>query len=320
MTLATTFGIDGPALTARERAFHREADPWGFILFKRNIENPEQVRRLTADLRDCVGREAPILIDQEGGRVDRLGPPHWPAHVPPLEVAAGQGLDARAEALRTRYARIGADLAALGIDVNCAPTLDIAGPATHPFLRNRCYAEAAGEVAVLGRAVADGLADAGVLPVMKHMPGHGRGAVDSHHDLPRTDAPRPVLEAEDFAPFRALADLPMAMTAHVVFEAFDPTSPVTTSAEMIRSIRGESGFDGLLMTDDIGMNALEGAVEDRALRALAAGCDLVLHCNGNLQERERVANVLPPLTAAAAARADRALAQRPALKEAAHAR
>ncbi|MEL7275177.1 MAG: glycoside hydrolase family 3 N-terminal domain-containing protein [Pseudomonadota bacterium] len=317
MIAATTFGIDGPVLSARERDFHRQAQPWGFILFKRNVESPDQLRRLTSELRDCVGREAPILIDQEGGRVDRLGPPHWPTHVPPLDEAAGAPLPVRAAALKDRYRRIASDLRATGIDVNCAPALDIAYPDTHPFLRNRCYGETAEDVAVLGRAVADGLMEGGVLPVMKHMPGHGRGRVDSHHDLPRTDAPRPVLEAEDFAPFRALSDLPMGMTAHMVFEDIDPTVPATASPKMVQTVREQIGFDGLLMTDDIGMNALSGTVEERVATSLAAGCDLILHCNGDIDERERVAAVVPALAGRAAVRADAALALRP--RETAHA-
>jgi len=303
-------GCAGPALTPDEAAFFRDADPWGFILFARNVESPGQLRRLTGDLRAAVGRDAPVLIDQEGGRVARLGPPHWRAWPAPRDEVGAAGPARAARAMYLRYRLIAAELRAAGIDVNCAPVADIATPATHPFLRNRCYGETAGAVAAIARAVADGLADGGVLPVLKHIPGHGRATADSHLALPRVAAPPAELEAGDFAAFRALADLPMAMTAHVVFDALDPDLPATLSPLAIEAIRGTIGFAGLLMTDDISMGALAGPVGARAAAARAAGCDLVLHCNGEPAEMAAVAEAAGALDGAAAARAARALAAR----------
>ncbi len=302
---ACILGCAGPRLGAREAAFFHDADPWGFILFARNVENPRQLRALTAALRDAVGRDAPILVDQEGGRVQRLGPPHWPDWPPPLDQAqavAARGGDV-ARSLWLRYALIGADLRASGIDVNCAPLADVAGDATHPFLRNRCYGTSPADVTARARAVADGLLVAGVLPVVKHMPGHGRGTADSHSDLPVVDVPRDVLDATDFAPFRALSDLSLGMTAHVVYSAVD-AAPGTVSAPVIDLIRRDIGFGGLLMTDDISMQALGGAVADRAARAIAAGCDVALHCNGDMAEMEGVVAASGRLDAAVEARAE----------------
>lgn len=311
---AVIFGCRGPELTPEEREFFADADPWGFILFARNIALPDQVRRLTASLRDAVGRDAPILIDQEGGRVARLRSPlwrDWPDALDEVEAVANPAR--RVEAMRLRYRLIAAELADLGIDVNCAPLADLARPDTHPFLRPRCYGSDPETVAALGRAVADGLLAGGVLPVLKHIPGHGRARADSHHDLPTVTTPLPELEATDFAPFRALADLPLAMTAHIVYTALDPEQPATLSPACIAAIRGTIGFDGALMTDDLAMRALTGPMDTRARAALAAGCDLVLHCNGERAEMEAIAAVTPRLEGIAAARADRALtARRPA--------
>lgn len=307
---AVIFGCAGPELTEAERRFFAAAAPWGFILFGRNVGTPAQLRRLTATLRDCVGRDAPILIDQEGGRVARLRGPDWREWAPALDDCR-RIVDpaARARAMYLRYRLIAGELRAVGIDVDCAPVLDLASEATHAIIRNRCYGDAPGDVALVGRAVAEGLLDGGVLPVMKHMPGHGRATVDSHLALPSVDAPRESLAA-DFAPFRALADLPMAMTAHVVFTALDPDAPATLSPVMVRLIREEVGFDGLLMTDDLSMKALTGSFGARADRALAAGCDMVLHCNGDPEEMEAVAAAVPQLAGRAAERADAALARR----------
>lgn len=305
---ATILGLRGTELAADEAAFFREADPWGFILFARNVDSPAQVRRLTDDLRAAVGRDAPVFTDQEGGRVQRLGPPHWRAWTPPLDFAKAAGAQAvRALALRSRL--IAHELIAVGIDGNCAPCLDLAGPSTHPFLRNRCLGTDPAEVARRGRAVAEALLAGGVLPVVKHMPGHGRGALDSHHDLPATDAAPADLIATDFAPFAALADLPLAMTAHLVYRGIDDR-PATTSAAVIGLIRQTIGFQGLLMTDDIGMGALSGSVPARAAAAISAGCDVVLHCNGDPAEMAGVVATAGRLTPAARARADRALAAR----------
>jgi beta-N-acetylhexosaminidase len=295
--LACSFGCAGPALAPRERALFREAQPWGFILFARNVETPLQLMRLTADLREAVGRDAPVLIDQEGGRVQRMGPPHWRRWRPPLDqMRAATSPGAAVRAMKLRYRLIAEELRAVGIDVNCAPLADLARPDTHPFLRNRCYGEE--PVAVIGaaRAVADGLMDGGVLPVLKHMPGHGRATADSHLELPRVDAPAATLEAEELAAFRALADLPLGMTAHVVYDAFDPDRPATCSPRMIRVIRETIGFDGLLMTDDISMEALAGSPSERGRSALEAGCDVVLHCNGHFAEMEALATDLPAMT------------------------
>lgn len=303
---ATILGCRGPQLAMDEAAFFREADPWGFILFARNVEAPDQLRRLTADLRAVVGRDAPILVDQEGGRVQRLRPPHWRDWLPALEEAARGG----APALRLRFRMIAAELRAVGIDVDCAPVLDIATEATHPFLRNRCYGFDAGTVAAMGRAVAEGLMQGGVLPVMKHMPGHGRASADTHKDLPRVEATLDDLRATDFAPFRALADLPMAMTAHIVFPALDPDRPVTQSPAGIAMIRDEIGFDGLLISDDLNMEALSGPLEARAAAAIGAGCDIALHCNGEMSEMAAVVAAAGRLTPAAEARAAAALAVR----------
>ena len=309
---AFTVGVDGPALSADEVSFLARARPWGVILFARNIEHPAQVRALTVSIRDILGEGTPILIDQEGGRVQRMFPPHWRQWLPPLDHVAASGGSARAMYLRGLL--IGHELASVGIDVNCAPTCDVAMADTHPFLRNRCFGESAGLVTAMARAMVDGMADAGVLAVMKHMPGHGRGRVDSHFGLPVSDADMATLEAVDFAPFRGLCDLPMGpamgMTAHMLFRALD-TLPATVSPEVIgRAIRGAIGFDGLLMSDDIGMQALGGSVVERALAAQAAGCDLILHCNGDLAERRALAAALPPMGQQAERRAAAALSGR----------
>ena len=311
-TGATIFGCAGPHLSSDERAFFRQCDPFGFILFARNVETPAQLRRLTHDLRDAVGWQAPILIDQEGGRVQRLRGPQWQEWDPPLDTVAAAGSPERAERLmRARMAVIGAELMDLGIDANCAPLGDVARPQTHPFLRNRCYGTDPDTVARIGRAVADGLMSAGVLPVLKHLPGHGLSHLDTHHDLPTVDASLEELKAIDFVPFRALADLPMAMTAHLVFASIDPGLPATQSPTMIRLIRNEIGFQGLLMTDDLNMQALHGSLSDRTRASLAAGVDLALHCKGDLAEMEEVAGAAGTMTPAARARAAAVLAARP---------
>jgi beta-N-acetylhexosaminidase len=309
---ATIFGCAGSVLLPEERAFFRDADPFGFILFARNIETPEQVQRLTAGLRDAVGRDAPILVDQEGGRVQRLRSPHWQEWDPPLETVARSGsLVAAARAMRLRMAVIGAELRAVGIDANCAPVADVARPETHPFLRNRCYGTDPDTVSLIARAVADGLMEGGVLPVMKHLPGHGLSHLDTHLDLPTVDASLEELRRVDFAPFRALADLPMAMTAHLIFAALDPGLPATQSPKMIDLIRNEIGFQGLLMSDDLNMQALAGTLADRTARSIAAGCDIALHCKGDLAEMQMVAAAAGDMTEAAKARARAVIAARP---------
>ncbi|NNF25137.1 MAG: glycoside hydrolase family 3 protein [Rhodobacteraceae bacterium] len=304
-------GCAGPHLTSGEAAFFKDAQPWGFILFARNIEDAAQLRRLCGDLRASLGRDAPILIDQEGGRVQRLRPPLARAWHPPLTQVQQAGPEAAARSMYLRYALIGAELRGFGIDTNCAPMLDVARKATHPFLRNRCYGFEPAPVAEIGRAVATGLLAAGVLPVMKHIPGHGRGQVDSHKELPVVGAGPDELSAVDFAPFRALADLPLAMTGHLVYSALD-TQAATVSARMIALIRQEIGFAGLLMTDDINMEALGGTSAERARAAISAGCDLVLHCNGALDEMQAVATEAGHLPAEAELRGQNALALRAA--------
>lgn len=304
---AFIFGCAGPRLTSAEARFFAKVDPWGFILFARNVETPDQLRALTAALRDAVGRDAPIFIDQEGGRVARLRPPHWRDWPPPLDHVAGLSDDDAEQVLWLRYRVICDELLSLGIDGNCAPLADVAVPETHPFLRNRCYGTDPVSVAGRARAVADAHRAGGVLPVLKHIPGHGRGTVDSHLGLPVVTEDRAALD-QDFAPFRAVADLPLAMTAHVTYTALDDL-PATQSPEVIRLIREDLGFAGLLMTDDISMEALGGDLVTRSEVSLAAGCDLVLHCNGRLDEMTQIAG-LGPMTPAAQGRADRALTAR----------
>jgi len=309
---AVIFGVEGPAVTPWERGFLREVDPWGFILFARNIETPAQVSALTADLRAVVGREAPILIDQEGGRVQRMRPPHWRAYLPALDQmrkAARRGGDPiRLQWVRNRL--IAAELHAVGIDVNCAPLADLIEKETHPIMRNRLYGRRIRTVVDAARACAEGLLAGGVLPVLKHLPGYGRATVDSHHDLPRVDVPLAALRRRDFAPFRALNDIAMGMTAHIVLDALDPDNPATTSPRVMRALREDIGFGGLIMTDDLGMQALSGALSARAAAALAAGVDIVLHCSGKPGEMAEVATALGPKSPQAGHRAAAALAQR----------
>ncbi|SNX70468.1 beta-N-acetylhexosaminidase [Cereibacter ovatus] len=306
---ACIFGCSGPRLTEAERRFFREADPFGFILFARNIENPVQLSALTAEIRVVVGRDVPVFVDQEGGRVQRLRPPFWHDWLPPLQAVRTAGPDA-ARMLWLRYRLIAQELRAVGIDGNCAPVADLLGPDTHPFLANRCLSDDPAQVAALARAVAEAHLAGGVLPVVKHLPGHGRAAADTHHQLPTVAIAADVLTATDFAPFRALADLPLAMTAHVVFSAWGDTRPATCSPAMIGVIRRTIGFQGLLMTDDLSMEALAGPISVRAAAALAAGCDVVLHCNGDLAEMGAVLDASGAMTPAAEARARAALAAR----------
>lgn len=309
---AAIFGSSGPRLTEEERRFFADADPLGYILFARNVETPDQVKALVADFRAVVGRDdAPVLIDQEGGRVQRMRGPHWRDWTPPLEAAQTAGEDA-ARVLALRAAVIAQELRAVGIDANCAPVADIAGPQTHPFLRNRCYGETAAQVCKRARAVADAYLAAGVLPVVKHLPGHGRATADTHHDLPTVTASMAELAAHDFAPFKALNDLPMAMTAHIIFAAYDAAHPATQSPRMIGVIRDEIGFQGLLMTDDLNMQALCGTLADRTRAAMAAGCDIALHCKGDMGEMLEVAAEAGDMRPDTRARAAAALARRKA--------
>jgi beta-N-acetylhexosaminidase len=308
---AVILGCAGKTLSADERAFYRNERPWGFILFARNIGNPDQIQDLVGGLRDSVGRPgAPVFIDQEGGRVQRLRPPVAPNY------PAGSALGAlyrsdRQAGLRAAWlmARLHAfDLARLGITVDCLPVLDVPIEGASDVIGTRALGKDPESVAAVGRAMAEGLMAGGVLPVMKHAPGHGRAFSDSHHELPRVDAPIVALRGHDFAPFKALADLPMAMTAHVVYEAVDPSAPATTSAKVVREIvRGEIGFDGLLISDDTSMKALSGDFPDKAAAILAAGVDIVLHCNGVMDEMRGIVSKTVPLSGGSLERAERAL-------------
>ncbi|MEM7269340.1 MAG: glycoside hydrolase family 3 N-terminal domain-containing protein, partial [Pseudomonadota bacterium] len=279
--ISAIFGCSGPELTAREAAFFAEAQPWGFILFARNVEDPDQLRRLTSDLRASVGRDAPVLIDQEGGRVQRLRSPHWREFAPAME----EGTEER---LYLRYRLIAHELRSVGVDVNCAPLLDVPVPGSNDVIGGRALATYPDRVIALGHAVRKGLMDGGCAPVIKHMPGHGRSTVDTHLSMPTVTADRQALEA-DFAPFRAHSDCAMGMTGHLLFTAIDPETVSTFSPAVIDLIRTDIGFRGLLMTDDISMGALEGTMEQRASRALAAGVDLILHCNGEMEDMEAIA-------------------------------
>lgn len=305
----TIFGCSGLDLTTDESAFFQEARPWGFILFARNIDRPEQVRRLTSDLRDAVGYDAPVLIDQEGGRVARMRMPHWREWLPPLDQVARMGNNA-GRSMYLRYRIIADELHKVGIDCNCAPCADLATAETHPILRNRCYAEDPQTVVSIAREVAQGLLDGGVMPVVKHMPGHGRATLDSHLELPRVEVPEDTLWKTDFACFAGVSDLPLGMSAHIVFEGLGETGPATTSARMVDLIRNEIGFGGLLMTDDLSMQALSGTVRERSRNALDAGIDIILHCNGELSQMEDVAEEAGDLDGAAKQRADLALTYR----------
>ena len=291
--LAAIFGCAGPTLTRAEAAFFADVRPWGFILFARNVETPDQVRALTHSLRAAVDRrDAPILIDQEGGRVQRLGPPHWRGYPSARSLGALASNDPlhRREIVRLCGRLIAHDLIDVGISVDCAPVLDTPTAAGHAVIGDRAFAQDAGVVASLGRALAEGLIAGGVLPVIKHIPGHGRARSDSHHGCPLVETELEVLTATDFAPFRVLSDMPMAMTAHVIYASVDREHPATVSRRVIRHvIRGAIGFEGLLMSDDLAMKALEGGMQRRAEAARAAGCDIVLHCNGDMDEMRAVA-------------------------------
>jgi beta-N-acetylhexosaminidase len=309
MPKAFICGCAGLALDSEERAFLRREDPWGLILFKRNVANRDQLRALTRSFRECVGRaDAPVLIDQEGGRVQRMASPHWRAY--PAAAAIEAGLEpSRAEAVAGLVARLIAfDLAEVGITVDCAPVLDVADPGTHAAIGSRAYSSRPERVAAMGRAVAEGLLAGGVAPVIKHMPGHGRARADSHHELPVVDAGRDELK-RDFAPFAALNDLPMAMSAHVLYTAIDDRHPATASSIVVaEAMRGAIGFDGLILSDDVSMKALEGPYEERAAAIIEAGLDIVLHCNGELDQARAVASAAPQLSGSSLRRAAAALA------------
>jgi beta-N-acetylhexosaminidase len=308
--ISSIFGCAGPVLSAAERDFFRSADPFGFILFRRNCESPEQVRRLVSDLRDSIGRaDAPVMIDQEGGRVARLRPPHWPAH-PAMrrigDVAAGDP-EAGAEAAWLNARLIAHMLHDLGITVDCLPVCDVPVSGAHDVIGDRAFGDDPQMVAALARVTCLGLLDGGVLPVVKHLPGHGRSGADSHLELPVVDASYGDLAGSDFIPFEVLADMPLGMMAHVIYQAIDADRPASTSTAVIGQVVREAlGFDGLLFSDDISMQALAGTMAERTRAVLEAGCDVVLHCNGDMAEMEAVAGAASPLGAAALDRWERA--------------
>jgi beta-N-acetylhexosaminidase len=296
--MAAIFGMAGLTLTEAERMFFKRTRPVGYILFARNIENPVQVIALVNNLRALdVSYDPVVLIDQEGGRVQRLKPPHWRFAPTMTEFGDLHGRDPAkaAKALRLNMRLIGTELQALGIDVDCAPVMDVPVPGAHDIIGDRAFSRDPAVVAAMAPVVCEGLVDAGVVPVIKHIPGHGRAASDSHKELPVVNDDLATLRANDFVPFKALCATPLqrscfAMTAHVVYTAIDPDKPATTSEKVIAEIiRGEIGFTGLLMSDDLGMKALTGPFDTRAAAALAAGCDVVLHCDGNMEEMEAVA-------------------------------
>ncbi|HEV2082457.1 MAG TPA: beta-N-acetylhexosaminidase [Brevundimonas sp.] len=310
MASAAIYGLAGTELTGEEARFFADVDPWGFILFRRNVQSPEQVRRLTDALRQAVGRDAPVLIDQEGGRVQRMGPPHWPKY-PPADAwlkATNDPFAAR-ELVRLGARLMAHDLRAVGINVDCVPVLDVPVQGAHDIIGDRAYARDPATVAQLGRAAAEGLLAGGVLPVVKHMPGHGRAFADTHKELPTVHADLETLEAWDWAPFRVLSDMPIGMTAHIVFTAIDARRPATQSKKAIRLIRERLGFGGLLLSDDLVMNALSGSLTERAEKSLKAGCDVVIHWNGDMAEMRQVAEGTGKLRGGAARRAAAALAR-----------
>ncbi len=311
MTAATPasaiFGLSGTRISPNEAAFFKEVNPLGYILFTRNCDTPAQVSALTQDLRDLHGRDLPILIDQEGGRVARLKPPHWPLF-PPAAMLASLQEDRALEAIFLNARLIAHELSQLGINVDCAPVADIRFQGAHDIVGDRAYGDDANTVASLARAMAEGLMAGGVLPVLKHIPGHGRALADSHEALPVVETSLDELRRTDFVPFKELNDLPFAMTAHVLYTAIDAQAMATVSPKAIRLIREEIGFHGLLMSDDLSMRAMEGAFAERAAAALRAGCDIALHCNGDMKEMEAIAVALSPLPADVLQKAERAIA------------
>ncbi len=306
-------GCEGVRLTENEKSFFADERPWGLILFARNCESPDQIKVLVNDYREAVGRNnAPVLIDQEGGRVQRLRPPHWLRYPSGAVLARAyeEDEDAGLEYARSIARLIADDLLSLGINVDCLPVLDVPQPGSHEIISDRAYGDTPDRIAVVGRVMSETLLAGGVLPVIKHLPGHGRATLDSHEDLPVVAASLEELRTVDFAPFAKLAEMPLGMTAHIVYTALDAERPATTSATVIEDvIRGEIGFDGLLMTDDLSMKALGGTYEDRTKQSLDAGCDVVLHCNGQFEEMTAVASASIELTGKPLERAERAMNQ-----------
>ncbi|MEQ8405579.1 MAG: beta-N-acetylhexosaminidase [Oceanicaulis sp.] len=313
MAGAALYGFAGEALSPDEKAFFKDADPWGFILFARNIDRPDQVRRLTDTLRDLVGWNAPVFIDQEGGRVQRFRPPVWRAAPPAARFGALWDIEPEQalEAVTLNHKLLAAELFACGVDVDFAPCLDLKVEGAHDVIGDRAFHSDPDAVSAMGDAAIAGLQDQGVLGVIKHIPGHGRASVDSHDELTVVEADEETLRDRDFRAFIGLNDVTMAMTAHIVYPAIDPDDPVTLSSEGVqRIIRGHIGFDGLLMTDDLSMKALEGPIRRSGERAILAGCDLLMHCNGDMAEMIEIAHAAPRLDGKAHERAEAALARR----------
>ena len=303
---ALVLGCAGERLDREERAFFRDADPWGFILFARNVTTPAGVAALVASLKEAVGREAPVFIDQEGGRIQRLKPPHWRAAPPPAVFGAlyARAPEAAAEALALNCRLIAGELKALGIRADCIPCLDVPSREEHGIIGDRAFSRDPKVNGALGRVVVDTLLAEGVLPVVKHLPGHGRARVDSHEELPVVEASLEALDVSDFAPFRTLMNAPAGMTAHVVYTAIDPDAPATTSRRVVEEvIRMRIGFGGLLLSDDLCMKALSGSPASRAAASFDAGCDVALHCNGAMDEMRAIAEVAPALAGPALERA-----------------
>jgi len=306
---AGIFGCAGKNLTPEEITFFKKLNPFGFILFARNCDSPAQLRALVTQLQDALGRKPLIFIDQEGGRVARLKPPHWRAVPAAARITALRKTDffAAQQAVYWNARLIAAELADLGIHADCAPLADVPAPGSHDIIGDRAFSDDPMEVSILAREQSRGLLDGGVLPVLKHIPGHGRALVDSHESLPVVDSPLELLQRTDFIPFRALNDLPLGMTAHIVYNALDSKAPATLSPKVINYIRTEIGFDGMLMSDDLSMKALKADFGTLTRQTLKSGCDLVLHCNGKMDEMQTIADAIEPLSKPAQRRAEQAL-------------
>lgn len=304
------FGCSGVSLTPEEFAFFNDVKPFGFILFNRNLKSKEQIRKLTDDLRSSVGYFAPILIDQEGGRVQRLTSPEWKDWDPPLEICTHFPLKVAKKIMWLRYRYIAKELLDLGIDTNCVPLGDLATGNTHPVLRNRCYGTSPEKVSAIAQEVASACLHGGVLPILKHIPGHGSTTTDSHEELPVCHKTLAELQTSDFLTFKYLNSIPLGMTAHVLYPSIDSEKPATTSPKVIEQIRTEIGFEGLLMTDDLSMGALGGSIQSRARQSIKAGCDLILHCNGEMEEMVVIASEAGAMGDLVQARAEKSLTSR----------
>jgi len=310
---AGIFGVSGLVLSDEEKSFFKRMNPVGFILFARNCESPPQVGKLVSDLKTLLNREGDllILIDQEGGRVARLKPPHW-RNAPAAKVFADIAQHSLSDGKRATYMNarlIARELHGLGINVDCAPLADVPVDGAHNIIGDRAYGDDPHQISILAESMARGLSDGGVLPVLKHIPGHGRAGADSHEELPVVKASLSELRQSDFIPFKALSGLPLGMTAHILYTAIDPKYPATLSPAVLKLIRDELGFDGLLMSDDISMKALKGSLTTLTEQSLAAGCDVVLHCNGRMDEMRQIAEALPELSTRARKRFDSAVAK-----------